>query len=478
MRAVADNTTGLDSAVRSVPVILVVVLAGLGLALSAVAMSPLLVFGAVLGLVLVGGFLVRPDIALSVVLIGRAASDLSVIGVGSLRAGSGLPLGSLLNIGLALILILGGGLYILAHRAPLFRVSGGGLLGLLLLVGIVGILRAESLVFSFSQWLPVVGGFVTYSLAAHVFSTPERVEHMVRALALSFVLPAAFGLHQLVTGTHLLVPNVRIERLLGTFVHPNPFGIYLIFVLSVFLSQALVPARHRRDISLLIVALSLVLLVGTQTRIAWIGAVVVVLVIGVLRSRVLLLVLPVLAGAAWFVAPSVQGRLADPLGGSFADRLVNVWPPLFRAWLRETATGEPWISASINRLVGLGPGSVEPLSLAARGGVVAAHNDYLRVLIEYGLFGLVLYLVLVLVLITTAYKTWRIASDGRMGAVALAFLAVAVAFPIMSLTDNLFAGTQNQLYFWTLAGASVAIARFGARSLPAGDAIEGGKRKG
>ncbi len=129
MRIVADKTTGLESTAHSLLVILVVILAGLGLAFSTVAMSPVFVLGAVLGLLLIGGFLVRPELALLAVLIGRAASDLSVLVLGTLRAGSGLSLGSLLNIGLALILILGGGLHILAHGAPLLRLPGGGSAG-------------------------------------------------------------------------------------------------------------------------------------------------------------------------------------------------------------------------------------------------------------------------------------------------------------------------------------------------------------
>lgn len=477
MRIVADKTTGLESTAHSLLVILVVILAGLGLAFSTVAMSPVFVLGAVLGLVLIGGFLVRPELALLAVLIGRAASDLSVLVLGSLRAGSGLSLGSLLNIGLVLILILGGGLHILAHGAPLLRLPGGVLLALLLLVGITGIPRADSLVFSFSQWLPVVGGFVTYSLASHLFSTPRRIERLVDALAVSFILPAAFGLHQLLSGTHLLAPPRMDDRLLGTFVHPNAFALYLVLIISVFLSQAVEPARRRRGLSLSLVGLSLVLVVGTLARIAWIGTVVVVLVIGVLRrSPILLLLLPLVVGGTWLAVPDVQERLQDPLGGSFADRL-DLWTSLFHDWMRETGAGEPWMVTIVNRLTGLGPGSVEPLSFGARSRVHASHNDYVRVLIEYGIFGLVLYVAVVFALISMAYRTWRVAPDGSMRAVALAFLAVAIAFPVMSLTDNLFAGTQNQLYFWTLAGASVAIARLGARTLPAHDSIGKAERK-
>jgi len=43
--------------------------------------------------------------------------------------------------------------------------------------------------------------------------------------------------------------------------------------------------------------------------------------------------------------------------------------------------------------------------------------------------------------------------------VALAFLGLTVAYPIMSLTDQVFGATQNQIYFWTLAGLSAAIGR-------------------
>ncbi len=478
MRIAARETVGLGSTAHTWVVAAVVIVAGVGLAFSTVTMSPLYVFGGVLGLLLVGGFLLQPYVLLLALLIGRASSDLSVQIMGSLGAASGSSLGSLINIGLILALILGGGFYILAWRIPVFRLPGGILLALLLLAGITAVFRADDLVTSFRQWLPVVGGFVTYSLSSHLFSTPRRVERLAAALAVSLVLPAVFGLHQLVSGTPLIAPPRADDRLLGTFVHPNAFALYLVVIISVFLSQAVDPARHHRVLSFSIVGLSLVLLVGTLTRIAWIGAVVVMLVIGALRrSRILLLLVPLVAVGLWLVIPAVQGRVEDPLGGSFADR-VDLWTSLLNDLMRETGAGEPWTVTTVNRLTGLGPGSVEPLSLRTRWAAFAAHNDYVRVLIEYGVFGLVLYVALVFIMIAMAYRTWRIAPEGSMRAVALAFLAVAIAFPIMSLTENIFAATQNQLYFWALAGTSVAIARFGARTARADDSRGEAERDG
>jgi hypothetical protein len=51
-----------------------------------------------------------------------------------------------------------------------------------------------------------------------------------------------------------------------------------------------------------------------------------------------------------------------------------------------------------------------------------------------------------------------------MASVALSFLALTFAYPVMGVTDNVFAATQNQVYFWTLAGLTVAIRRMSLES--------------
>ena len=416
-----------------------------------------------LGAVVAGGFCVlflrRPELGLLIVLLVRASTDASFSLLGQLAGPGGVPLGALPNIGLILILIFGGGIFILARGVPMISLPGGRLLLLLLLVGLVGMMRSESLLIAVNDWFPVLAGFVVYALAAYLFRSPRGVQRAVDVMAVSFVLPVVFGLYQLVTSQGVMVQGLDRPRIFGTFVHPNPFGFYLVLMIGLFLCQAVSQTGKRKALALVALVPGVLLLVGTFARVAWVGAMVVLLVVGILRSRAILLMVPIAMLIAFSLVPVIGTRAADPLGGSFADRLYSLWPATLREWQRATdVEGAPFVVA-LNRLAGLGPGAGQVLSLRGYGMSTPPHNDYLRILVEYGVFGLAVFLALVVVLAIFAFRTWK-ASKGVSNAtasVALAFLSLAVAFPIMSLTDNVFAYTANQVYFWSLAGITVAI---------------------
>lgn len=437
----------------------VAIVFGLALALVIAQLSVFWASGAVLAVAFLALVLHRPDLGLLAALLVRSSTDLSFWFLGGALVHP--SAGALPNTGMVLILIVAGGLFILSRGVPLLRLPGGTLFALLLLTGFIGMLRAESVLRSFSEWLPVVSGLVVYALAAHLFRSHRQVQSVIGVLAASFVVPAIMGFYQLVTVQGLVDPNVG-RRIFATFYHPNAFGLYLVLIFSVFLCQALVHRGRRRLIPLLIVAATGPLLVGTLTRVAWVGAIVALLIAGILRSRVLLVLAPILLLLVIGTVPTIGTRFADPLGGSFADR-VDIWRALLAQWLDVTGSDAGAVTAAVRRLTGLGPGVVDVLTAPGRGGVgFAAHNDYLRVLVEYGLFGLGAFLALHVVLLIFAFRTWKQARDGPMAAVALSFVTLAVAYPVMSLTENVFAATQNQMYFWAIAGLTVAAGRLSA----------------
>lgn len=418
--------------------------------------------GAVLAMGFLLLFLANPTAGLLLVLLARASTDSTFRFLTAVDPRGGI-IGGLPNIGLVLILTFAGGIYILSRSVPLISLPGGRLLTLLLVTGLLGVMRSDSFLFSMNEWVPVLASFVIYSLVAYLFANPKQIQRVVDVIGASFVLPAVFGLYQLVTGRGVLRPDFPVPGIFGTFLHPNTFGFYLVLIIALFLGQALFQTGRRRAVAVAGLCVALVLLVGTFARVAWAGALVVIFVVGILRARALLLLLPLGALVTFVLVPSVGERLADALagGGSLADRFSNLWPATLRAWLSTTGAEEGNFLVALNRLAGLGPGIGQALS---RYGLRAVpHNDYLRVLVEYGIFGLTLYLALISVLAVVAFRTWREFREGNQAAaaVALTFFALTLAFPVMSITDNIFAHTVNQVYFWTLAGLTVAMREWG-----------------
>src|SRR5574341_2014058 len=315
---------------------LFVLLMGVMLAFVIASMPPLIIIGAVAAAMLGFAFLQRPDLGLLLLLVARVSTDATLSTFAALDGERGGVRGLLLNPNttLILIVIVAGGIYLLGRGLPFISLPAGRPYALLTLVGLVGVLRAERLLSSLSEWLPVVASLIVYALAANLFRDERRTQMAIDALAVSFIPPSALVFYQLLTSQgRLLAPGViRID---GTFVHPNPFAIYLVVIISIFLCQMLFQRGWRRWLSLAVLLSASFLLIATYTRVAWIGALVVFAVIGVLQERRLLLLGPLLAGAAYVALPTIGSRLADPLGGSFADR-VRIWNLLIDRWIRTT----------------------------------------------------------------------------------------------------------------------------------------------
>ncbi len=413
----------------------------------------------VLGLAFCAVFFARPDIGLLIVLLVRSFTDLGLQSAGwepSVMQALLSP-----NASLILILILAGGLYIVKHNARLLSLPGGTLLTLLLMTGLVGMLRSENVLFSFREWLPVVSTFVVYALSAHFFRTPRQIQGVVDVIAASFVLPAIYGFYQL-TGHHGLILKGGLDRIYGTFDHPNPFSFYLAMIVTLFACQSLATSGKRRMLSMVIVAAAGVLLVGTLTRMAWVGTAIALLTVGAFRNRKMLILVPLAAVFVAVVFPNTVARVGNPLVDPAATGLEDrfeVWQSTLTFWMNATQMSDSSLATMMNRLGGLGPGSVIFLTGRREGASYSAHNDYIRVLSEFGVFGLGMYVLLLIVVLMFGYRTLRASAATPMAAVPLSFFALTLAYTIMSFTDNVFGATQNQVYYWALAGMTAAISQ-------------------
>ncbi len=443
--------------------VLVVLLAGCVLAILVSTLQLSLIVGGALAVGFLLLFLAQPMWGLLFVLLARASTDTTVRFL-TAAGPRGEILGGQANIGLMLVLTIAGGIYILSRRVPMISLTGGWLLALLLVTGFVGMMRSNDLIGSMRWWIPVLATLVIYALAAQLFSTPRQIQRAVDVIAASFIFPAALGMFQLVTGEGVTRPDFPLRSVTGPFVHPSAFGQYLVLIVALFLGQALSQTGKRKVVAVGGLCVAFLLLFGTYARAAWLGALIVLLTIGILRARAILLLL-VGALITLGLVPALGGRLADVLagGGSLAYRLSNTWPGTLHPWLWATEAEGGFVVAA-NRLAGLGPGI--GTALGRYGLTAIPHNDYLRILVEYGVFGLVLYLALIGVLATMAFNVWRQlrGRDPGSAAVALSFFALTLAFSVMSLTDNVFAQTANQVYFWTLAGLTVAVGKWGRHS--------------
>jgi O-antigen ligase len=220
-------------------------------------------------------------------------------------------------------------------------------------------------------------------------------------------------------------------------VSPRPFALFALVVLAWYLPRLRV--ARARPAALLFVALSVAAIVATLSRGAFLAAVALIGLNGLLApranlgKRVVALVLAVglAAAALTYVRPlhdrftegdvqQVHGNVSVNVEGRF-----EIWDAVWASFLKSPAVGH-------------GAGSSDDLTTARFEGADHPHNDYLRLLHDYGVPGLAFWLLAFAGLVREVMRVRRKAAPFGRVAEALpssALLALA-ALALTMATDN------------------------------------------
>jgi O-antigen ligase len=294
-----------------------------------------------------------------------------------------------------------------------------------------------------------------------IFGTP--ISRIMIAMAAATAIPMTFGLLGERLGADTYHLNAGVRALRSTFVLSNNFAYFLLPVIVLA-----IPIGHRSRGSLrlglyALAALGSVLLVLTQTRGAWIGAVAGVVVIGILENRRLILALLAIVTCALVLAPGVNDRVTEISTETQARRDENSLEWRLEQWAEIVDWNDQ------NRLTGIGLGMVIQLDEAAK----APHNDYLRAYVETGVVGLSFYILLVGGFVRAAWIGHRRQLAGWQGGLLVGIFAYSIVFAITSIAENLIVSVAFLWYAMTLG----AIANFVAYNDRSADLAGDGRRK-
>jgi O-antigen ligase len=316
-----------------------------------------------------------------------------------------------------------------------------------LLVGLAASLYSPVQIDALRKLLTYVSYMAMFVLPFAIVRTRGGAEFLFKAIILSSLLPALYGLFQVLSG-HDWYQGNRIE---STFTHPNIFSFYLLTtigtILSLLVTNRVRLTRRARSILAVYVIPLLLLIVATKTRSAWIGCMALFLVYGVLHDKrvlVLTLLLPVLALAV----PSVRDRLMTLASGNqyvgwvqdvnaFAWRKI-LWAKAFPLILQHPILGHglysfPYYSPTFF-----------PLE-TTRG--VDAHNVYVQLAFETGFAGLAAYVWIFWRKFAALLRHWR--SDTHGLTMVAAMICV---YLINCYSDNLLEYVSYDWCYWFTVG--------------------------
>ncbi|MDP6794543.1 MAG: O-antigen ligase family protein [Verrucomicrobiota bacterium] len=307
----------------------------------------------------------------------------------------------------------------------------------------------------------------------------EWTQLTLYVLVFTGVAIAVYGIVQVIAGLehvwHFARPKQYGGRGSGTFINPNHFAGFLGLLLPLCIASVLT-GRISQPMRILLGYSALLLLGGiavSMSRGGWIStSLTLAAVIGVLGWRkqfrlggILLTCLALgLAGGFLLKSDFAQDRLRDaskPGAAGHIGSRIELWGAAAKVWQEE-------------KLLGVGPGHFDhrfpahrPERLQSR--PVRVHNDYLNMLVDWGLVGMLLAGMMLGTMVSGIIKSWKYsqrtsgnlsAKTSNRSAFVLGSTAGLGSIALHSFVDFNLHIPSNAMLAATLAGLLAAYIRF------------------
>jgi putative inorganic carbon (HCO3(-)) transporter len=334
------------------------------------------------------------------------------------------------------------------------------------LVGFLSIFWSTHVDISVSAfWRKLTEYVLLYFIVAETMDDRKKLGGAVIALAASAAITCLDGVYQKLSGYDLIrgYPLHSMERITAAFKFPNGLSTWFLAVFFPFLSLAIFARFAVRTKAALwaLVAIMSYCFYYSYTRGAFIAFTAALAVMffmaGNRRSRVTLAVVAAAALSAFFLLPEgvKDNMYITTLSGStsVAHRL-EVWGVGWDMFMDRPLTGQGLNTFMANYERFRAPGDT---------GIWYAHNSYLQIAAETGIFGLLAFLWFVWRTITASASRW-----GRIRNVYLKYLNLGlfcgvVSFLLLSFVEVTHFSVRSAVLFYLAVGLLISSRDIGLR---------------
>lgn len=238
----------------------------------------------------------------------------------------------------------------------------------------------------------------------------------------------------------LINSNMGIRAITSAFAHYNDFGSYLVIVCSLLFALLLSPKTHKMESYGLVAltVLSITALLLTLSRGSWIALAVSCILLTALSGNGFKRLFPIfLVACAIFLIPMFHERLLFVFKeGGDCDRF-KIW---LAAW--KMINGHPFLG------MGAGTFMANFSKYLPSTNISYAHNCYLQIWAETGIFSLLSFMAFVVSLVYLGVKKFIASKDLLL----LGLLSGAVGFLVHSFFDTNLYSLRLAVLFWVWVG--------------------------
>ncbi len=284
--------------------------------------------------------------------------------------------------------------------------------------------------------------------------------NFLKSLMVGAVIPITVGVYQLVTKTGMTIDEIS-NRIYGTFAHPNVLATFALLLLVVLVNEFINTAKEDIKKLNLLKFFGVILLATiafTYTRIAWIGVAFLFISIGLIYYRALLLYvlgIVILFYAVFYPTNRylIKNYNIHLQSSGIINRLTNRNPDSDSINWRTDVITKVIPLFREKYLIGYGYGTFPKVWDDNKDvqniwdNTSEAHNDYIKIALESGIIGLILFLIIFSSLL---YKQIIIAFKTNFKNIV--FLTSILIYLILSLSDNMLHHTPVIWWFWAVWG--------------------------
>ncbi len=304
---------------------------------------------------------------------------------------------------------------------------------------------------------------VSYFLIVNLVKTKAFIKKIISSSLISFFVCSAYGIYQ----NFFVAPDTtwtdedmfsEIEtRVVSTFENPNVFGEYLILLIPLCIALFFVSKKASERFSyFLCLFTSIVALIYTWSRGAWLGCIASLIVFFVILSKRAIsfyfLGVFALPLAIPFLPSSVTERFVSI--GNMADSSTS-----YRVFIWEASV--KMIKDYFFTGIGVGTDAFQTVySEYALAGIETAphsHNLYLQIMVELGIFGFAVFALTIALFIIKVFSYLKNGTDRSTKLISGAIMCGILAFLVQGITDYVWYNYRVFGIFWMLIALCVAL---------------------
>jgi len=270
-------------------------------------------------------------------------------------------------------------------RSYTIAVPNIGILFLMIPFSLFSMFNSSDIIVSVAHLLRFIGWISVYILMYNLVKTRNDVKKVMMALILSAVIPLIIGYYQLFTGTGWYEELRKIRRLSSVFGQPDTCGLFFSIIFFITLSLFMQTKELRRRIIFLLAMSSiLVIIVYTYHRGSQYGMMLGILTMSFFYKKILKIVIPLIFLVCIVFYSEISNRIIDLFvvpeytTGSSLDSRFFLWGLVLNLMQEHP-------------IIGWGMGTADQVIKNKYSILAMPHNDYLRLAVEIGIFGLLLY---------------------------------------------------------------------------------------